>query len=358
MNRLVSTAVLILFFLPLWGQTFPELEFHGHYLFRVNNLYVSPRSINDKLGFELRRAYFDVRMKFNDRFRVRWTPDVMFNGQDTPFVRLKYAYATYVLGDLGLFENIRLSLGQLPRPWISYQERFNKYKVFGDMLLETAGVVNSTDRGISLETDLGGKSDDTTLIGEKGRYGSLMIGIYNGGGYMQGEYNSAKTFEFRLSLRPLPETLPHLLYVVTGVAGKPNFNGPVNLDYDSSKVLVLNQYLVYATRKIIIAGQFEAGTGDVFGDNYLEYVISSYGFGLKSRQHYGFSLFGDFAVTDKLFIFGRYDFFKIVRDNEVLNSVYTGFRYGLNSWSFAAVQYQYDFLANRHLVNAGVQIKF
>jgi len=358
MRQLLTTSFLVLLFSGLGAQDYPQADIGGHYLFRLDNILALPPDTGRDLRFDLRRAYFDLKLKLSERFVVRWTPDVMFKNSDTPYVRLKYAYATYSLGDYKFFDDIKVSVGQLPRPWLSYQERFNKYKVFEDMFLETAGLVNSTDRGISVGASLGGILRDERVVGEKGKFGSVMFGFYNGGGYMQPEVNSSKTFEFRLSLRPFYRTLPNLLYVVTGVTGKTNLRMSVPLVFDSTRVLFANQYLVYAGSDITVSFQFEIGQGDVFGTHYVTYVPTDSGLGAVSREHWGLSAFGDFRIFPRIFVFGRYDYFRINKGPQVLNTAYAGFRYEINTWSFVALQYRYERITARHTVTAGLQIKF
>ncbi|HDP74648.1 MAG TPA: hypothetical protein ENN49_02030 [Bacteroidales bacterium] len=78
--------------------------------------------------------------------------------------------------------------------------------------LDDMKILTSADFGVTTSVLLGGKINEgyqkTVSNAYPGKFGSIAVGVFNGGGYHALEYNNYKTFQWRLTVRPLPERLP------------------------------------------------------------------------------------------------------------------------------------------------------
>jgi hypothetical protein len=167
------------------------------------------------------------------------------------------------------------------------------------MFLERNGIFNSADFGITFAALLGGEMDEqyqkTVNEKEKGKYGSLAVGLYNGGGYHAIERNTNKTIEGRLTLRPLPAIIPGFQVSYTGVYGKGN-------TVEEPDWIVNMGLLSLEYQTFVLTGSYYTGVGNFSGT-----AVDSLGQALDQR---GFSVFGEYKLhLLKLNVFGRYDYF-------------------------------------------------
>jgi hypothetical protein len=147
--------------------------------------------------FEVGRAYINVTGKVSHLFAFRVTPDVTrevgagssVNGSYV--LRLKYAFGQVNLDDWMTSGSwIRFGLNQTP--YLDFMEGIYGYRFQGTMSPERAGLITSSDAGVSFHYNLP-KS-----------YGDLHVGVYNGEGYSHFEASGRKAIQGRLSIRPLP----------------------------------------------------------------------------------------------------------------------------------------------------------
>jgi hypothetical protein len=152
---------------------------------------ISPNSFN------VSRAYINITGNVSHIIAFRITPDVTresgtgssLNGSMT--YRLKYAFAQINLDDwLPKGSWIRVGLQQTP--YLDYTEGFYRYRFQGTLLPEREGYMTSSDAGVSFHSAL------------PNNYGDFHVGVYNGEGYSKAEANNEKSFQGRLSFRPLP----------------------------------------------------------------------------------------------------------------------------------------------------------
>ncbi len=80
------------------------------------------------------------------------------------------------------------------------------------MFLDINKVVSSADFGLVFISYFGGEMSDSykkkVNKSYAGRYGSMALGIFNGGGYHALEKNMNKSIEGRVTIRPLPDLIP------------------------------------------------------------------------------------------------------------------------------------------------------
>lgn len=175
--------------------------------------------------FIIERAYITFRQQLSSKLDVRFTQDVSIDesgdGAGDIELRLKYAYARYKLPSYAIFREPGISFGVVDRPWINFEQDVNDYRSQKSMFLDQNDFISSADYGLTFKTSLGPELD-APLTSNPGRYGSLAIGVYNGGGYSSLEQNKNKLVEGRLSLRPMPDLLPGFQTSFLGVLGRGN----------------------------------------------------------------------------------------------------------------------------------------
>lgn len=269
-------------------------------------------SFND---FTLTRGYLDVKDAITPWLGARITTDLTrVNSDDNDNgsweVRIKYLYAYYKPGDLGFLTNMTGEFGQGHIPWLDFEEHINPYRCVDNMFIEKAGVLNSADIGINLQGNFAGKlADAKARTGNShyiGRYGTWHVGVYNGGGYHAPENNGNKPVEGRITVRPLPDSLPGLQLSYFGVTGKGNVATDAP-DYDVNLGMIS-----YQNPSVILTAQYMTTKGNAGGS-----WVDASGDALKTA---GYSFFGAYhlpMLERKLSVFGRYDHFDNDKDNLV-----------------------------------------
>lgn len=248
----------------------------------------------------IKRGYISLKKDLNKTFSIRYTQDVFFNKETTnsgnPELRLKYLYLKVNMPSVKWLPDAYFEIGMVHRPWIDFEEKIKDYRVIGPMYLENNQISTSADLGVNFVTLLGGtmnadyQKDITSAY--PGRYGSLMIGIFHGGGYTTAEKNQNKTFESRLSLRPFPDKIPGLQLSHHFIIGTGN-------QTYNPKLLLNFIYLSYESRRVIVAVHAHSGLGNAPGT----YVDSDF----NSLWHRGMSAFGECYLYKRLWsVFGEY----------------------------------------------------
>jgi len=263
------------------------------------------RNINANVSnaFVLKRGYITFSKDLNERFSVRFTQDIITDdeGDDAGNIemRLKYCYLKVKPAMKGIFRHSYFEAGMVHRPYLDFEEKINGYRLQGTMFLERYKIINSADFGLTFFSLLGGKMDQEYISEVSsvypGKYGSVAFGVYNGGGYHALEYNTNKTIEGRITLRPFHQRLPGFQATYAFVRGKgntasmPDFNN--------------NTYLLSFESKVARAGvQFTHGYGDMRGtrvpggDNSIANYVEGYSMFLET-----------YFVPKTLALYMRYD---------------------------------------------------
>ncbi len=293
----------------------PQVSFGTHFFINYDYKTFAPNhppSNNYPYNkFYIRRGYFNIKVKLLPNVSLRWTPDIFIT--DTPFIRIKYLYAKFNIGKFSFLNNINIYAGQIPRPWIHFEETVFDYKVVNDVFVESGKIINSADRGISISTLLGSKLDSATLAKihgtNGGKFGSIELGFYNGGGYMVEERNSNKTFEYRLTLRPLPKILPQVTYSTFGALGYGNFSESLIREAKSvSHFTLIGNYIAYSSAKFIISAQYVLGQGNQATNFYqIIYTPLTLEYSIKALNFNGFSIYSNVNMFKNINLFVRYD---------------------------------------------------
>lgn len=270
---------------------------------------------------ELKRGYFTIESHLNENLKARYTQDIELDteGDDAGNVemRLKYLYLQQKINLFSKFQKGSISVGMVPRPWIEFEQKINAYRVIGPMYLEKMKILSSADFGFIYEGLIGGEIDKQyqkeVNSAYPGKYGSFSFGLYNGGGYHDIERNNNKTFEARLTLRPLPAFMPGLQF------GYAFANGKANLENNNTDFKMNVLYMSSESKYHAFMAQYYNGIGDYAGN----YIDSSF----QSNQNSGFALFGEFKIPNTKFsVIGRYDTFES-ENNYQLNRINTGIAY-------------------------------
>jgi hypothetical protein len=311
----------------------------------------------DVSRFGVDRGYIIIRHRLTDRLSGRITPDVSVDregdGEGDLELRLKYAFIDYAFNDLWIFTEPHVEFGLVHRPWLDFEEHINYYRVQGTMFLERNHVFNSGDYGFTLFTMLGGQMDDEyrQRVNSRypGRYGSLAVGLYNGGGYHAIEKNTNKSLEGRLTLRPLPDVLPGLHFSYQGVYGRGN-------DEEKPDWTVNLIYAAWESPYLVVAGQYYWGKGNMLGTavdaqgNAVPQNGGSLFAELRSRRN-GLSLIGrgdlfddtpDISGDTKMRIIVGAAYY-ITGQSKILLDYDAEKRRGADSWNSRLLKFSFEF---------------
>ncbi len=268
--------------------------------------------------FTFKRGYLTIKSKLNDVLSVRFTQDITQDkeGSDAGNIemRLKYLYLKIKMKKYSALKNSYFEVGLTSRPWIKFEQSVNHYRVQGKMLLERNKIINSADFGLSYTCLFGGKMDkayqQNVSSAFPGKYGSLLAGIYNGGGYHSIERNKNKTFEGQLSIRPFHKRFPGFQFGYSWALGKGNTKE--NPDFAMNVF-----YGIYETHLLSILTQYYTGKGDYLG----RYVDDNN----KSFDSNGFSAYFEIKIPNTQFaLFGRYDKFTLKQTSNKENETLLG----------------------------------
>ncbi len=258
-------------------------------------------------SFRINRSYLTVQKPVTDFLKFRITLDSYQDDAGSMNIRLKYVYANFKFSDFLVFTKPNIEFGLVHTPWLDFEEHINYYRMQGTMFMERNHLFNSADFGLTAGANLGGEMDDNYKkeVNPKyaGRYGSVALGVYNGGGYHAKEKNSNSVVEGRLTIRPLPDVIPGLQASIFGTYGKMNVSDtmPDNKlpDWNTNAVM-----LSYENHYVTVTGQFVTGKGSQ-GNKYMMVSDSSY----ASQNIRGYSLFAEGKLTKHWRVIGRYDSF-------------------------------------------------
>jgi hypothetical protein len=268
MRKIILTVNLtvmgLLFTLTGFSQSiFDGVQFSGQ-LFLTYEVAETPQSTFNE--FRLERGYITFRKSISDRVGVRFTQDITIDqegdGEGDIELRLKYAFVHYTANNVGVFHSPVIEFGVVRRPWTDFEQRINDYRMQGSMYLDREKISRSADYGVTVSTLLGPILENYSELNldksYAGKFGSLALGVYNGGGYAALERNNNKLVEGRLTVRPLWELIPGLQLTYAGSYGK----GNAAMSPDFWKHL---GYVSYSSRKLVVAAQGYHGVGDLLG---------------------------------------------------------------------------------------------
>lgn len=293
---------------PAFTEGGPLVDISGQWFLAHQTTFDSGITSNQ---FTLKRGYLTFKKDFNHIFSVRFTQDITLDqeGSDAGNVemRLKYLYLKINLLPIKPLRNSYLEVGMVHRPWLDYAQHINDYRVQGTFYLERYRLMNSADFGINWVNLIGGKVDESYRNRVSnyfpGKWGSISIGVFNGGGYHALESNRNKTIESRITIRPFPDWIPGLQFSHHFAYGFGNT--------EESPLFLHNMlFMSYESQRFIFTGQILRGIGNSYGT-----MIDDLG---ESQPNRGHSLFGElFLYREIVSLFGRYDSFTLMDDQQL-----------------------------------------
>jgi hypothetical protein len=272
-------------------------------------------------AFNISRGYLTMKVTPLSWFGGRITLDAHQDDEGDMKVRLKYLYGQFTVPmETKVLTEPNLEFGLVHMPWLDFEEHVNRYRAQGTMLMERSSLFNSADFGVTVGALLGPKLGEAYQKSVSGKYpgawGSLALGLYNGGGYHAFEKNAAKAFEGRVTLRPAGPYFPYLQLSYFGLIGKGNMEKTD--DWNAPAWWQHAVMLSFEHRYFVVTGQFVLGKGNQKG-TFLDWeteidpvtdeeVITGIA---KVHEHMGASGFLEIKLPWILSsVIGRYDWFR------------------------------------------------
>jgi len=286
-------------------------------------LAVSPHGLEHVLDI----ATIDLGGSLDMRKPRQLTAEELADYDGSVAVRMKYLYGQFYLPDNSFLTKPNIEFGLVHMPWLDYEEHVNFYRLQDTMFLERNHTFNSADAGITFSSLIGGTIDNDyqkrVTKYYPGRYGSVAVGIYNGGGYHASEKNDNKVFEGRLTIRPLPDTLPGLQFSYFGIIGKGNKSTNPDWKVNLGFINFEDEYLT-------LTGQYYQGKGNQGGSD--------------ENEKKGHSVFAEIKPMEKFSIIGRYDHFDPNKDviNDENDRYIVGLAYMLDKPHHNMILIDYD----------------
>jgi hypothetical protein len=250
--------------------------------------------------FTVGRGYLTVQFKPLKWFESRVTLDTHQDDEGSWSVRLKYLYGKFTLPvETVAVTEPNIEIGIVHTPWFDFQENVNNYRMQGTMFIERNGLLNSADVGITISALIGRKLDkayqEKVSSAYPGKYGSISLGLYNGGGYAAKENNRNKVFESRVTLRPLGFIFPNLQISYFFVYGRGNTS--------TSPTWMVNDFMLSIEHEyFVLTGELTLGKGNQKGDK-----VDANG---KALDYRGYSFFAEVKLPWIMSsLIGRYDRF-------------------------------------------------
>ncbi|HHQ49498.1 MAG TPA: hypothetical protein ENK19_11530 [Acidobacteria bacterium] len=259
-----------------------------------------PNETSRESRFTIKRAYLNVKLDIAPYLQARVTPDIHQDASGDWKTRFKYVYGKFHGKRLGFVGKPYAEFGLAHMPWLDWEEAINGFRMQGTMFLERNHIFNSADVGVLVGGNIGGELPEAYRHDVNhhyaGRWGSFQVGLYNGGGYHAEEQTSNKAIEGRISVRPLPDSLPGFQVTAFGLTGRGNT--PAEPDWS-----LANFMLSYESPRFVVTGQYERGEGNQGGT-----MVDATG---RSLKHEGYSIFGRvrFGERRNWHVIGRYDHF-------------------------------------------------
>lgn len=278
--------------------------------FEINNLSYISYSIGFSNGkiqnnqFNISRSYLTFKYALLDFLSFRMTVDTRQDETGDLKALMKFLCANFNLKSFAFLVKPHIHFGLVENTWHPFEENINLYRMQGTMFIERVGVMNSAEFGVTFTSLLGGEIDEEyqKTVSKKfpGKYGSIALGIYNGGGYHSSEKNKNKVFQSRLTLRPLPKFVPGLQISYLGIFGKGNQAEIDTLRNSPPTWITHDVFLSFEHKRFTLTLQYLDGKGNQSGK-----MVDNLNNSIKYR---GYSAFAELKLDNNWRIIGRYDF--------------------------------------------------
>ncbi|QUD90447.1 hypothetical protein [Phenylobacterium montanum] len=239
-------------------------------------------------GFDIKRAYLIVDHKFNDTYSANLTTDFLYDGTTKAtqlFMKKAYLQAKYS-------DALVVRAGITDMPWVPFVENIYGYRYVENVLIDRLKYGTSADTGITVSGNFDFKP---VKVG-------YSLGVIDGSGYKApdvGNFNRTKKMDLEGRLNVSYENFTAAIGGYEGDLGK-DVNG-VTVNHTANRFDAL---LAYVDTRFRVGGEYVSAK-DITGVTTAKPV--------KANAD-GYSAFGSFNITDKIALFGRYDWVNPERD--------------------------------------------
>ncbi len=271
----------------------------GRVFFNTSN--IVQRSVGNDTGasgtgINVKRIYIGIDHRFSDTFAMNLTTDVSnavgqiananFNGAATPALVGKGLYIKKAYLEAKLNPALWVRVGAAEMPWVPYIEGQYGYRHIESVLLDRVNYGTSTDWGVHVGGDLANK-----LI-------SYQLSVVDGAGFRNVKVTKSVDFEGRVSIN-----YNGLWGAVGGYVGKLG-NNVQSLTATPATFRTAKRYDLaagYKTAKLGVGAEF------FYAKNWRNVTVNPATNALSQDSAQGISIFGNYALTSKWSLFGKYE---------------------------------------------------
>ena len=230
-------------------------------------------------GLDVKRFYVGIDHRFNDIFSANVTTDFNYVSNDSETqVYIKKAYLQAKLSDA-----LIVRVGSADLPWVPFVEDIYGYRYVENTLIDRTKFGTSADWGVHLSGSF-----------NSGMF-SYAVSAVDGAGYKAPLRSNGVDLEGRVSAK--------FDHIVVGLGG---YTGKLGKDVEGTNTYHTAQrvdaVVAYVDKRFRIGGEY-------FSTTDWNNVTT-----VASDSADGYSLFGSYNFTDKIGVFGRYDWVKPKKD--------------------------------------------
>jgi len=227
------------------------------------------------VGFDIKRFYVGVDHKFNDTFSANITTDFQYSSAiSATELYIKKAYLQAKVSDA-----LVVRLGSTDLPWVPYAEDIYGFRYVENTLIDRDKFGTSADWGVHASGAL------------PGGIVSYAVAVIDGAGYKAPLRSKGMDVEGRVSAK-----IDKINLAVGGYAGKLGKESQGIPSFHTAKRF--NALAAYVDPKFRVGAEY-------FAAKDWNNVTT-----VASDKADGYSVFGSYNFTDKISVFGRYDWVK------------------------------------------------
>jgi len=257
---------------PKFPATKIQGRFYGDITSKDNRRDDGVSSSDSGFGVDVKRFYFTVTHQVDETWSAQFQSDIGDFGTKRYDVFVKKAYLQGRFSDAAT-----LRVGSADMAWIPFAEKMYTRRYFEQTQPDSLGFGTSADWGLHLLGKLA-----SGLV-------AYQVSAVNGGGYSDPTRSESVDFEGRVSIEPI-QGLTFAVGGYTGKLGKETKENPA--EHTAERLNALANFQ---------ADRFQIG-GEYYQTKNWTTVTSE-----NEDESDGFSIWGDFDVTDSIAVFGRYD---------------------------------------------------
>ncbi len=233
-------------------------------------------------GFDLKRTYLTVDHKFSDIYSASFTTDLTYDATTKAtqlFVKKAYLQAKYS-------DAFVIRAGDVDLPWVPFVEGIAGYRYVENMLIDRIKYGTTTETGLNV---------NGVLPFQPVSFG-YSVSVIDGSGFKapgDGNFNRSKQMDLEARVNASVGNFTAAVGGYQGDLGK-NVNG-TTVFHTANR---LDALVAYVDKRFRIGGEY------VYVKNYTD--VAQAAKAIKPTGE-GYSAFGSVNLTDKISLFGRYD---------------------------------------------------